>query len=242
MLIDLVFDELVAQADACSSRERFRMVVLEQLGRLAPFDSAVFLPRSTIDRPTTINKTPRHAEIYRHFRVREASYQRDLARAHAAAARDGAYLDSDVYSLAERDRLPFFGDILRPQGITSRLVAHVRFRGQVTATVHLCRHGRAPAFQRSELELVQRTAPILGLTGAALEPRDQSLDRGPLAELSPRERELAHYLRGGYRNKEIATLVGRPPNTVRNQLARIFAKLGVHSRAELAALVERAER
>lgn len=243
MLIDAISGDLIAHANACASAERYQQLLVDQLARLAPFDSAVFLPRSPVERTLTVNKSPRHVEVLRRFRVGEAGYLGELERAQAVALRDGAYLDSEVYSLAERRRFGFFNDIIRPQGISSRLVVYVMFRGRVTASVNLCRHGRSPAFQRAHLELGQRIAPLLGLTCAALETRAAAAsDGGVLGELEPRERELVQYLRGGYRNKEIARLMQRSPNTVRNQLARVFAKLRVKSRAELAALAERARR
>jgi DNA-binding CsgD family transcriptional regulator len=239
MLIDLVTSELVAGANACDGAERLRELALEQLGRLAPFDSAVFLPRSPVDRPTLKNKPPGHGEIYRHFRLNWPSYERELGRAHAIMAIDGAYLDSEIYSLGERDGMSFFGDILRPQGITSRLVVQVAFRGHVAAVVNLCRHDRSPPFRGEHLELAQRIAPLLGLTCAAFETR-RAADPLLLDGLSAAELRLVELLRGGYRNKEIARLLSLSPNTVRNQLARIFTKLRVKSRAELAALAERA--
>src|SRR5581483_1579704 len=174
MLIDSVSGDLVAQANACTGADQFQRVLLEQLARVAPYDSAIYLPRSNVERPTVLGKPTRYNEIYRRFRVGEAGYFRDLARAQAVAARDGAYLDSEIYSLAERRSLGFFVEILAPQHITSRLVVHVAFRGRVMAAVNLGRHGRSPAFQRGDLELMQRLAPLVGLTCAAVESRPEA--------------------------------------------------------------------
>lgn len=55
------------------------------------------------------------------------------------------------------------------------------------------------------------------------------------AELSGAEREVATLAIEGRTNAEIAQFRGSRPRTVANQMAKIFQKLGVGSRAELAA-------
>lgn len=54
--------------------------------------------------------------------------------------------------------------------------------------------------------------------------------------LTEAEREVCRLMLGGHGNAEIAQTRGTSPNTVKNQVAAIFQKLGVGSRAELAAL------
>ena len=56
-------------------------------------------------------------------------------------------------------------------------------------------------------------------------------------DLPPRQREIAAYVARGLRNAEVAALLGLSPLTVRNQLASIFRKLDVSTRAELVFLV-----
>jgi DNA-binding CsgD family transcriptional regulator len=53
--------------------------------------------------------------------------------------------------------------------------------------------------------------------------------------LTPAERQVALAALSGLSNADIARMRGSSPRTVANQLAIIFRKLGVHSRAELAA-------
>ena len=52
------------------------------------------------------------------------------------------------------------------------------------------------------------------------------------ADLSPREREVLHYLAQGYRYKEIAEALFISPETVRSHLRSIYDKLHVRSRTE----------
>ena len=55
--------------------------------------------------------------------------------------------------------------------------------------------------------------------------------------LTRAEEEVARAAIGGLSNAEIATMRGRSERTIANQLASIFRKLGVTSRAELAAVL-----
>ena len=57
--------------------------------------------------------------------------------------------------------------------------------------------------------------------------------------LSPAEREVARDAAAGLTNAEIAKRRGRKVRTIANQLASIYRKLGVGSRAELAVLLLR---
>lgn len=60
--------------------------------------------------------------------------------------------------------------------------------------------------------------------------------------LSRRQIDLAHQLRQGFRNQEIAAHLGLTTSTVKSYLSHLFDALGVHSRGEAIALIERARR
>ena len=59
----------------------------------------------------------------------------------------------------------------------------------------------------------------------------------PYAPLSPREQEIARMVGAGYPNKTIAARLGISTWTVSTHIRRMFAKLGVNSRAALVAKV-----
>jgi predicted ATPase/DNA-binding CsgD family transcriptional regulator len=59
------------------------------------------------------------------------------------------------------------------------------------------------------------------------------------ASLTPMERQVVDLLADGFRNTEIAARLFVAPSTVKTHLAHVFAKLGVSTRAELAALATR---
>lgn len=60
-------------------------------------------------------------------------------------------------------------------------------------------------------------------------------------ELSTREREVATLVAAGHSNREIAAALYLSPKTIEGNMRRIFEKLGVTSRAQLAATIARAE-
>ena len=73
--------------------------------------------------------------------------------------------------------------------------------------------------------LVQRPAPAVPVTGRAC------------VSLSPREREIVRLVAKGLPNKAIADVLDISLWTVATHLRRIFAKLGVGTRAEMIARV-----
>ncbi|MDD3762445.1 MAG: helix-turn-helix transcriptional regulator [Nevskiales bacterium] len=60
---------------------------------------------------------------------------------------------------------------------------------------------------------------------------------GPLDRLTQREREIVMCVAQGLSFKQAAKKIGVAPSTVANHLYRVYRKLGVYSRTELAALV-----
>lgn len=60
-----------------------------------------------------------------------------------------------------------------------------------------------------------------------------------LDRIPPAKRQVLELVRAGRRNSEIATALGRSPNTVRNQLAQLFQTFNVKTRAELVATLSK---
>ena len=76
----------------------------------------------------------------------------------------------------------------------------------------------------------RRAAEELEIAGAA--PRRLSFD-----ELTASERRIAEHAAAGLTNREIATELFVTPKTVENHLTRVYGKLGIASRRELATLL-----
>jgi two-component system nitrate/nitrite response regulator NarL len=64
----------------------------------------------------------------------------------------------------------------------------------------------------------------------------EGTDKSVLDKLSPRERELVNEIARGHRNKDIAETFNVAEGTVKVYLNKIYAKLGVSNRTELAIL------
>ena len=75
--------------------------------------------------------------------------------------------------------------------------------------------------------------PTIALASVAVAKRARQ--RG--AALSARETEIVELLRRGFRSREIAGALGTSPNTVRNQIWRLMARVGAATRAELIAVL-----
>lgn len=87
--------------------------------------------------------------------------------------------------------------------------------------------------------------PVIGVQLDYRRPRgdrNRPLSPGALAllgRLSEREREVAMGVREGRRTRQIAAELRRSPLTIKTQLSAIYAKLGVHGRTQVAALLNR---
>jgi DNA-binding NarL/FixJ family response regulator len=76
-----------------------------------------------------------------------------------------------------------------------------------------------------------------GIVQRALDiARKGAVDRGPLAQLTVRERAIAQLVGQGLRNREIGQELGLTEGTVKVALHRIYEKLGIETRVELAML------
>lgn len=240
--------ELVEVARSCARSDALRQWMLVRIAALLPFDSAMYLSPRLHEAPSSINKAEfRH--LYWNYARNPERYSDGLAKGiRAAQALGGAYIDTEVFSASERSDLPLYAEMLRPQGIHCQIVARPRFHGQSAGLLYLCRHGIG-RFRRGDLDRMLRLLPIIALSHTVIdslaEPRvvaEATSAADPCHLLTGREREVVELVCRGLTNREIATALGTSANTIRNQLAAVFSKLEVASRAELAGLVRSAER
>jgi len=95
-------------------------------------------------------------------------------------------------------------------------------------------------FRAHEVDSMQRLSrPLAVALASFVQTSPLDLPDSMQTFISPREREIASYLRLGYTNAEIALALGTSPNTVRNQLSGLFRKVGASTRAELVGLLPR---
>jgi DNA-binding CsgD family transcriptional regulator len=176
-------------------------------------------------------RTSRHLgpEYEERITMRGDVYSKELMPVkYAALARHGVAVDSEVFAGAEREQLRYYQELVVPQRGRHSLMAYGTFCGAVVSGTMLGRTG-SRSFSARDIASIEAVLPVIGLATAAHGTSDTRSD------LTPREREIVAYLRLGYRNTDIARALGLSPNTVRNQLAALYEKLGAANRAEAVA-------
>ena len=229
--------ELAVRARAAAGAPAFRAEVLAAYRELVPYDSAVFTDPDRNDPLTAVDVDLAQLELIRECERNFSRYACDLRKAFEAARREGGFLDGEVFSARERRELPVFCEIVRPQGTRWTLALVPRWRGTSLGMIRLERKGRRP-FVRRDLEQAVALLPVIELGLSALRSTASSATF-PLPRLGKREAEVAHHVGRGLTSGQIALLLGTSPLTVRNQISRIFDKVGVASRAELATWLAR---
>jgi DNA-binding CsgD family transcriptional regulator len=236
--------DFVAEAQCADGLRDVEFLALRTLERTIGFDTAIYVELwPQIGSSASINKEP-YIHLLERYRSHPDRYQSSLEKGRAAQrAQRGVYQDTEVYNQTELDRLPFFAEIIRPQGIRRQLVASVQLRGKPIAAIHLCRHGHN-RFRASDTTQMAAMIPAVALAQAAFahRPSTKSTDavRKRLDGLTPGERQIAMRVAQGLGNREIAEALGISPFTVRNRLSRVFDKVGAWSRTELAVWIESA--
>jgi DNA-binding CsgD family transcriptional regulator len=155
----------------------------------------------------------------------------------AVHADGGAAIDNEVFTAADRGRLPLYTDVVRPAGFQCFLFGLPRFRGQLSSLISFMRHDAGSRFTAREKQLVRSIAGSLGLVEAAFRASAGDVgerSRALVGRLGRREAEVAGLIARGLQNKEIAALLGTSPDTVRKQSIRIYQKLEVSGRVQLA--------
>ena len=97
------------------------------------------------------------------------------------------------------------------------------------------RRARAKAALEEALQTFERLGAVLWAQRAREELTRLGLRRAPRGELTATERRVAELAAGGLTNREVAVALFISPKTVEANLARVYRKLGIASRAELGA-------
>lgn len=146
-----------------------------------------------------------------------------------ALAQHAAVRDSDVHS--QNACAAFKAGFSERLGAVSYVVAPIYGQdGGCTGTLHLWRRRASPPFNAAER--VQAMA-FTGLLSMILTRVSFGTEAAP--RLAPREHQVAQLAASGHTNRAIASELGVAPETVKQTLRRVFRKVSVASRTELAA-------
>ncbi|MEO3757778.1 AAA family ATPase [Mycobacterium sp. B14F4] len=143
----------------------------------------------------------------------------DLDAAHTAAVR----------AMAAHADLPMPFERARTQLLLGQLER--RQRKKESASAHL----------QEALDTFERLSIPLWAARARTELARANVSPRRTGELTPTERRVAELTASGMKNRDVATALFISPKTVEANLARIYRKLGIKSRAELGRHIGRAE-
>jgi DNA-binding CsgD family transcriptional regulator len=233
---------LDALAVASPSLRVYRTGVLDVLRPLAPFDGAVFhalSPRVPLETGVFVGL---QAELVVRSRAHwddfavELGALRDLANVHLVVS------DREAFPPGTRGRKRFERHFVRRFGMQSLAMMHLVVRGATRAAIALLAR-RRNAFGPVVLGALRDLAPGIAIA----DTMHASLDGTPTAatpirfvchdqRLTPRQREIVEHVAMGQTNEAIGRALDISPNTARNQLVKIFARVGAGNRADLVRL------
>jgi DNA-binding CsgD family transcriptional regulator len=224
-----VLFEIAALAVRAHDRTEFRSGTLTLLQGLLPFDVAFFQSGASTAGPEPVTwGMPPLAE--RLLARKADTIWSELAGIRAAALGTGGVVEASGLVSADSE----LGRLWRSGQPIRHLCLGALEEGRTALVM-----GRASEpFIRRELEVLRLCLPVLGLGDRRASEVQEALG----ARLTPREQEIFDFVSRGYNNREIASVLGTSPFTVRNQLCRLFRKVGVSGRSELVGLAATATR
>jgi DNA-binding CsgD family transcriptional regulator len=227
---ELSVAEVANLAEDSSSRREFRDEVMRRLRRTIGYDAGWFHtldPSLPLDSGcwdsfdmTTIERARASWGVYGPQLV---------ALRSAMSASRGVAQDTDVYSARQRERVPWFTDIVRPLGMKHMVWTGLQLRGRELAVIGMARADGGRGFAHASQELLRDVVPALALAESFLGLRRSP---PPDAELTPKEREVLEWFGHGSSYQEVARILHISINTVRQHVRKIYEKLHVSSKVE----------
>jgi DNA-binding CsgD family transcriptional regulator len=144
-----------------------------------------------------------------------------------------------------KDRIAssLYGRHLRRHGYGAPLALYLRTEGRrVTAGLMLFRTARGAAYDTPTVRLLAQLRPVLEHAlrfTTRRRPTRTPADHARGANLTPREADVARLVGQGATNAAIAHALGMSEATVKTHLTRVYTKLRIRSRTQLAVLLGR---
>jgi DNA-binding CsgD family transcriptional regulator len=224
-----LLSEIAALAVRAHDRAEFRSGTLTRLQGVIPFEVAFVQSGASTAGPEPVSwgLPPLAARL---LARRADTVWSELAGIRAAALGLGGVVEASGLVSADSE----LGRLLR----SDRPLRHLCLAALEEGRTALVLGRSGDPFTRRELEMVRLALPVIGLGDRRASEVQEALG----ARLTPREQEIFDYVSRGYNNREIASALGTSHFTVRNQLCRLFRKVGVSGRSELVGLAAMATR
>jgi DNA-binding CsgD family transcriptional regulator len=235
--------EVADLAGLAKSRRTFRDEVMRRLRQTVGYDGGWF---HTLD-PSLALDTGCWDDLdmtcIERARAGWSGYGPQLIRLrNAMSASRGVAQDSDVYSARQRERNPFFVDIVRPLAMKHMLWSQLRLGGQDLGVIGLARADAGRSFTPRSQESLRQLVPALALAESFLQLRSLAPPIGALASsdsqnagdppLTRKEREILELFEHGASYQDVARILQISINTVRDHVRNIYEKLHVTSKVE----------
>jgi DNA-binding CsgD family transcriptional regulator len=225
--------EIADLAGLARSRRAFRDEVMRRLRQTVGYDGGWF---HTLDPALPLDSGSWDSldmTCVERARAGWAGYGSQLLRLRdAMSASRGVVQDSDVYSARQRDRIPWFVDIVRPLAMKHMAWASLRLGGQELAVIGLARADAGRGFKGGGLEFLRQVSPALAMAESLLQLRGDGPAPGDEPALTPREREILELFEHGASYQDAARMLQISVNTVRDHVRNIYEKLQVTSKVE----------
>jgi DNA-binding CsgD family transcriptional regulator len=226
----------VAEADGFGGAHPFEGEFLTQLGTLVPAQW-IGLDHGREHDPASPNycgrDRPGDEHVFDHVDWREA-FQFEMPAFDYLERNFGAVKLSDFWSRRELRRSLVYNLVLQPAGLEHVLAVRLPMAPE---TLFIFDRGDRDFSERDREVLLTLSPHLVRLYELAGLRKRLQVMAPPLAELTPREREVLELVAEGHANGEIASLLWISSGTVRKHLDNIYAKLGVHTRTAAASLL-----
>lgn len=239
-----LLEHLVRDDNSAPTLADFRRVLQASLARLMGADTVSMMDPPGLEAPDGAVRertvvTGVGAPLLERFLAQRRRYDRSLARMLRVMRSGRPVIDTEVYSSRDRQQLAVYRELFNPQRTTSILAAEVPGgRSIASALIVFKRQGRASPFRRRDVSRLDALLQVIAVAEAGfrcgLEARQA---KGVFVQgLTTREAQVASLASRGMRNAEIAALLGTSVETTKKQLKKVFDKVEVSNRTELAML------
>ncbi len=227
-------------ARSAPSLAEWRRGALGVVGELVAYDAALFhelSPRVPLDRGGFVGIDP--ALVAGTLPTWDENAIALGRIRDVALAQGGVATDDEAFSTSKKGRREWERRVRRPLGLASVMLAHLVVRSRIVSVAMLART-RGPRFTSKDRAAVAKLVPALSVCDGllqGLEGRAEGAPRESLAcvdqRLTERQREVVVQVALGHTDRDIGEALGISPNTVRNLLVQVRARLGAANRAEI---------